>query len=108
LIPAVGFLAVATSYITLALDLDTMLQLDLSFSPFFAQLIALCGPLALFLFISRDFLLTVGFVGAVFGAVNGMLVSLMAVRVAKTLVAKILAVATSIFFLAIVIWRILT
>ena len=114
LIPAVGFLAVASVFIILTEDLKAMLHLDLKLSKLAAWAIALGVPPVLLVFVTRDFLGTVGFVGAIFGATNGLLVSWMAIVVGKRggrnmHVAWRLVVPslTAAVFLAVLIWRIL-
>lgn len=80
LLPAVGFLAVATSFITLVQDLKAMLHLDAGLPKPAAWALALGGPLFLLLAVSRDFLGTVGFVGAVITGFNGIFLCFLAVK----------------------------
>lgn len=77
LIPAVGFLAVATSFITMTQDVKETFRLDAGFSKSVSWIAALGIPLALFLFVTKDFLQTVSLVGLVFGTTNAVLVLLM-------------------------------
>ena len=80
LIPLLGFLAVATSYIATAKDLEAALRDDYKLNAHESTAIALLTPLALFILIARDFLSTIGFVGAVFIGVNCIMVSLLALK----------------------------
>jgi hypothetical protein len=78
LIPSVGFLAVATSFITLVQDFKAMLHLDAGLSKVLAWAIALGSPLVLLFLTARDFLSTIGFIGAVVSSFNAFLVCLLA------------------------------
>jgi amino acid permease len=77
IIPLVGFLAVATSYITTAQDLRMTLHYDFSFSRTWAWMIALGAPLLIALFLAPNFLHTISFIGAIFTAINGIFVGLL-------------------------------
>lgn len=69
-VPIFGFLAIATSYITTAFDLDAMFRVDYHFKRWTAQLVALGVPIGLLFLTNRDFLSTIGLVGSLFsGAV---------------------------------------
>ena len=78
-IPVFGFLAVATSYVTTAYDLGSMFYLDNHFPAWLAWTTVLGVPLALLFLTERDFLQTIGLVGAVFSA----LAAIMAVLVGR-------------------------
>lgn len=78
LIPAVGFLAVATSFITLVQDFKAMLHLDAGLPKKIAWAISLGGPLLLLFLTTRDFLSTVGFIGSAISSFNALLLCLMA------------------------------
>lgn len=80
LIPLLGFLAVGTSYITTAKDLEAALRNDYKLKPRESVAVALLTPLALFILIARDFLSTIGFVGAVFVGMNCIMVCLLALK----------------------------
>ena len=67
-VPVFGFLAVMTSYVTTAYDLGSMFRLDNHFPSWLAWTAALGVPLALLFLTERDFLRTIGLVGAVFSA----------------------------------------
>ncbi len=75
--PLAGFLAIITSYIATALDLRNMFHLDYHFSNALAWIVSLGVPLALLFLTPRDFLGTIGLVGAVFGTLLAVIVSLM-------------------------------
>lgn len=83
LLPAVGFFAVTNPFLTLNQDLKAMLHLDARLSKPTAWAIALGMPLVLFIFISRDFLDTVGFSGSILSSINGILICLMAFTACK-------------------------
>jgi amino acid permease len=69
LIPVVGFLAVATSNITVAQGLKTAFVFDFKLEERMAWLLTFMVPFALLFLTQRNFLNTVGFVGAVFGGI---------------------------------------
>jgi amino acid permease len=75
--PLAGFLAIITSYIATALDLRNMFHLDYHFSDALAWIVSLGVPLALLFLTPRDFLGTIGLVGAVFGTLLAAIVSIM-------------------------------
>ncbi len=83
LIPAIGFLAVATSFLTLNLDLKSMFLLDAGLSKAWSYVLVLLAPLILLIFLTRDFLKIVDVSGYFFNSINGFLVSLMAWRLFK-------------------------
>ncbi len=83
LLPALGFLAVATSFITLIQDLKAMLHLDAHLSKPVAWAIALGSPLFLLFVTARNFLDTVSFVGGVVTGFNAILIAIMAHRVLR-------------------------
>ncbi len=81
LIPLVGFLAVATSYITTAQELKMTLDHDFRFSESLSWMVAMGVPFLLLLVTNRDFLSVVGTVGAVFGSINGIFVALIVMKI---------------------------
>ncbi len=83
MIPLFGFLAVLTSFITVAQDLKATWHLDFRVSKPIAWMLALGAPLLLLSILKRDFLATLDFVGAIFWSVNGMLVALIALKTIK-------------------------
>lgn len=114
LIPLVGFLAVATSFLTLTQDFKAMLFLDAKLPKKLAWIIALGSPLLLFLFTTRDFLTTVEFSGFVFSGANGFLVAIMVFAVRDKLYKEsniwrkvVIPCVVASVFLSAVIWRIL-
>lgn len=112
LLPTVGFLAVATSFITLMQDLRGVFQIELHLSKVNAWMLALGAPLVLLFLTPRDFLATVSFVGSIFGAIIGVLIAFMAMKVngrrASGVVRRLIPIlCAAIFFLAF-IWRILS
>ncbi len=83
LIPAVGFLAVLTSFITLAEDLMAMFHLDLKLPRVLAWLAATGCPVLFLLLIKTNFLSAVEFVGAVFSSLNGILIVALALKLMR-------------------------
>lgn len=109
LIPAIGLLAVATSFITLTQDLVTTLHIDAHCPPKWSLFLALIIPLAL-AFIVRDVLPTVGLVGAMFGGMNGCLAALMGLELPiarRSRLVTFICVLTAAIFLVIVLSRII-
>ena len=74
LIPVVGFLAIITSYLTVSQSFKNTLHLDLKLKPWMAWSVAFVLPLILFLWVSHNFLDTIGFVGSVLAAFIGLLI----------------------------------
>ncbi|MEK7115793.1 MAG: aromatic amino acid transport family protein [Patescibacteria group bacterium] len=110
LLPAVGFLAVATSFIMLMEDLRGTFRTEFHLSDSIAWILALGAPMALLFLTERNFLETTAFVGSMFGAIIGMLISCMAMKngrrtphTARRIVAMLCA---TLFFLAFM-WGIL-
>lgn len=64
---AIGFLAVATSYFTLARNFKEMMELDFSMPKFLAWTAAIWGPLFLYSIGVDDFLKIIGIVGTISG-----------------------------------------
>jgi amino acid permease len=75
--PLAGFLAIITSFLTTSLDLRNMFHLDYHFSNIAAWAVSLGIPLVLLFLTPRDFLGTVGLIGAVFSSAIAVIVSLM-------------------------------
>ncbi len=65
-----GFLAVATSFLVLGLNLEEQFLYDLHRSRVLSFFLALGAPLLIFLFLTRDFIRVIGFAGAVFTALD--------------------------------------
>lgn len=81
LLPVLGLSAIATSYVTVAADLKAVLQNDFHWSNRGAQVLTYCLPLILLVFVTRDFVNVVSFIGAVFVGLNAaMICALGAVR----------------------------
>jgi hypothetical protein len=78
-----GLLAVATSFLTLGENLKDQFQMDFKFSKIMAWGAAAGLPLAAYLLGARDFIDVLGFVGAVFGVIDGFLIALMARKIIK-------------------------
>jgi tyrosine-specific transport protein len=80
IIPLLGFLAVATAYIITAEDLRVTFMRDFSWKPGISIAIALGAPLCLLTVLSRDFLSTIGFIGAVFVGLNSLVICAIAYK----------------------------
>lgn len=79
-----GLITIADSFLVLALYLKNTLVCDLKFPKIPAFLIACGSPLILFLLGFRSFINTIGFVGTVVGAVEGVIIILMFKKAQKT------------------------
>lgn len=73
-VPLFGFLAVITSFITSAFNLESIYRLDVGTSKIAGWGIAVGAPLALLFFINPDFFGIIETVGALFSATCGLLV----------------------------------
>lgn len=111
LLPLAGFLAVATSFITLMQDLRGVFDVELRLSPLAAWSLALGAPLILLFVTSRNFLASVSFVGSIFGAMIGVLIAFMALKVGESRTSKvesrIIPIACAAVFILAFVWRIL-
>lgn len=74
ILPFFGFLAVATSFITSAFDLQAMYVYDLKFRRWVSLALTMGVPLLLLFVTRRDFIGTLDTAGGLFGAANGLLV----------------------------------
>ncbi len=81
LIPAVGLLAVSTSFLTFTQSLKNLLHIDLKIQRTPAWIISVVTPMLLFVLVSQNFLSTIGFVGGVLTTMNGLLVCLAAYKI---------------------------
>lgn len=68
-----GFLAVATSFLVLGLNLKEQFLYDLRRSRFVSFFLAVGAPFLAFLFLTRNFIAIIGFAGAVFTALDSAL-----------------------------------
>jgi tyrosine-specific transport protein len=78
LIPTVGFLAIATSYITTAQDLKATFHLDFRIPKTIAWFLALFTPMLLLFVVKSDFLNALNVIGTLFTGANGILVAMIA------------------------------
>lgn len=67
----VGFLTTFTSYLVLGLNLKKLFFYDLKFSGFTSWFMASFGPVLLYLSGITNFILVIGFIGAVSGGIDG-------------------------------------
>lgn len=75
ILPLVGLLAVITSFITSAFDLQAMIRIDLEQRAWVGRLATFGVPLVLLFAATRDFLATIDVVGALFAAANGVIIA---------------------------------
>lgn len=78
-----GFLAVATSYFVIGLNLRSTFEYDYKMHIVPAWLLAVGVPLGIVLLGAKDFITIVGFSGAVFGGVTAVIVALLYIAVTK-------------------------
>lgn len=78
-----GLLAVASSLLVLGDYLKNALRYDYHIPSFLAGMVAVGIPLLLFLIGLREFILTIGFVGVLLGAAEGVVISLLYMRAKK-------------------------
>lgn len=78
-----GLLAVATSFLTIGENVKDQFHLDFKMSLPAAWAAAIGIPLAAYLFGARNLISVLGFVGSVFGAIDGILIALMARRLVR-------------------------
>jgi tyrosine-specific transport protein len=71
-----GFLAIATSFLVLGLNLKEIFHLDYKINGWFSWLLACGVPLLVFLLAKPEFISVVGFTGAVMGGLEGILIIL--------------------------------
>ncbi|MCK9360927.1 hypothetical protein M0Q28_01730 [Patescibacteria group bacterium] len=74
-VPLLGFLAVATAYVTTANDLRSTFQFDQKWKPWMAKAAAMFSPLILLAVLSRDFLSAIGFIGAILIGINSLAIA---------------------------------
>ncbi len=78
-----GFLAVATSYFVIGLNLRSTFEYDYRMHIVPAWLMAVGVPLGIVLLGAKDFITIVGFSGAVFGGVTAVIVAMLYIAVTK-------------------------
>lgn len=81
LIPAIGLLAVSTSYLTFTQALKNILVIDIKMKRIPAWIITVVIPVILFVVVSRNFLSTIGFVGGVLSTLNGVMICFAAYKI---------------------------
>ena len=69
-----GFLAVATSFLMLSVEIQEMLEFDYKFTRLLSWFIMMITPLVIFLLGARNFIGVISFTGAVFGGMSGVLI----------------------------------
>lgn len=74
----IGFLAVFTSYLALAIDMKNIFRLDYGTPKFFAWLLTIFPPIALFLFGAVDYVRILGVIGALGLGTLGLFIIFMA------------------------------
>jgi amino acid permease len=79
-----GLLAVVTSFLVLGLALKKIYWYDYRINKYLAWVLTCSVPLAAYLFYLRDFITIIGFLGATFGGLNGILLVFIYQRAKKT------------------------
>ncbi len=75
---AFGLLAVATSFVTIGSNVKEQFEYDFKLSPTLSYSITILAPLIAFFVGARSFIGVIGFVGSIFGVIDGILIVLMA------------------------------
>lgn len=78
-----GFLAISTSALVLMTNLKESLMYDLKIDEYFSWFVVALVPFLIFLAGAQDFIGVIGFTGAIFGGTNGILMSLMYLKLRK-------------------------
>lgn len=78
---AFGFLAVATSFLSVGIDFKDSLRYDFKLRPLLAWFVTMSVPVIFLIIGARNFLPIVGFSGAVFGGTIAMLITAMFLRI---------------------------
>jgi len=81
MIPLVGILAVLTSYVTTAQELKSTVRFDFHLRREAAWAVAVLVPFVCLFFVSRDLITMIGWVGTIFGGINGTLIAVISYRV---------------------------
>ncbi len=76
-----GFLAVATSFLMLSVEIQEMLEYDYKFTRILSWFSMMLIPVIVFLLGARDFIRVISFTGAVFGGLGGSLIVILYHRV---------------------------
>lgn len=79
-----GFLAILTSALVIMTNLKESFMYDFKFDKYLAWFIVSFLPFLVFLAGAQDFINVIGFTGAVFGGANGILMTLMYLKLRKT------------------------
>jgi amino acid permease len=95
---AFGFLAVATSYFVLALNLRSTFEYDYRMHKFPSWFLACCVPLGLLLLGVNNFIGIISFTGAVFGGSAAIIVSLLYISVTRKGLLKKRALGVPLFW----------
>jgi tyrosine-specific transport protein len=78
-----GLLAVATSFLAVGENVKEQFNLDFKLSLPVSWVVSVGIPLAAFVFGARSLITVIGFVGAVFGVIDGLFIALMARKILK-------------------------
>ncbi|MDD4995563.1 MAG: aromatic amino acid transport family protein [Patescibacteria group bacterium] len=78
-----GFLAIATSVMVVMVNFKESLTFDLKMNKYLAWFTVSIVPLIVFLAGANNFISIIGFTGAIFGGINGILIVLMYLRLRK-------------------------
>lgn len=97
-----GLLAIVTSFVTAAANLKEQFNYDFKLPVTVAYLLAVGLPFAAYLLGAQSFVGVIGFVGAVLGVIDGIIIALMARLVIKTRLRFLAIPLIVIFFLGLV------
>lgn len=78
-----GFLAIATSFLVLGLNLKNIFNYDYKINGFLSWLLACAPPFLIFLWGAPSFIAVIAFTGAVFGGLEGILIVLIWLKAKK-------------------------
>jgi len=80
-----GLLAVATSFILMAVGLQDMLEFDFGYTKLLAWFVTMSVPTIIFMLGAKNFVEVMSFTGAVFGGLLGVIVIIMYLKITKKL-----------------------
>ena len=83
LIPLIGFIAVSGTFVMMSQSLRSTLHIDFRIPSRAAWYMAMITPFAIMMVINRDFISVIGAIGAIFGAINGILTALIFIKICE-------------------------
>ncbi|MFO0764995.1 MAG: aromatic amino acid transport family protein [Patescibacteria group bacterium] len=79
LLPVLGLTGISSSYITASAELKSVFALDFGWTKTLAAVLAYCLPIILLVFVSREFVKVIAFIGSVFIGINAAMICAFAV-----------------------------